>query len=149
MKKIKQYFIKKALNLYPPFLGAGIKIDLPNGDFSAFDISMNLTKLNRNYVGVHYGGSLYSMCDPFFMLILMHKLGKSYIVWDKSAAIDFLRPGTQKVFANFRIDDEKVSEIIKEVELSGKAEPEFEVFVTNGESKNIARVYKKLWVKKK
>lgn len=149
MRTIKNFLMRYIFSIYPPFLGAGIKVKLPQKDFSEFDVSMKLTFLNRNYVGVHYGGSLYSLCDPFFMLILMHKLGREYIVWDKSASIDFLRPGESKVFAKFRIEDTEVERIKKEVELNGKYEPEFEIFVTDTKNKNIAKVYKKLWVKKK
>lgn len=149
MKKIKNKLFEKILNLYPPFLGAGIKIEMPNSDMSEFNVSMNLTRLNKNYVGSHYGGSLYSMCDPFFMLILLEKLGKEYIVWDKSASIDFLRPGKGRVHAHFTISDEQVQEIIKLVDKDGKCEPEFDVEVKNKEGKNVARVHKKLWVKKK
>lgn len=149
MKKIKNLLIKKLLNYYLPFVGAGIKIKMPNDDFSAFDISMKLTRFNKNYVGVHYGGSLYSMCDPFYMLILMHKLGRDYIVWDKSASVDFLRPGTSKVYAEFRISDSEVENIKEEVQKNDKYEPVFEVYIKDENNKNIAKVTKRLWVKKK
>ena len=33
-----------------------------------------------NYVGTHFGGSLYSTCDPFYMLMLINILGPDYIV---------------------------------------------------------------------
>ncbi|EXE18898.1 translation elongation factor P domain protein [Acinetobacter baumannii 1440750] len=44
-------------------------------------VKMPLTWKNQNLVGTHFGGSLYSMVDPFYMLILMHHLGSKYIVW--------------------------------------------------------------------
>ena len=68
--------IPKLLNLYPPYLGAGIRVTGYDNSHTWFDVEMELTPWNRNYVGVHFGGSLYSMCDPFFMMILMHNLGK-------------------------------------------------------------------------
>ena len=51
---------------------------------------MGLNRLNRNYVGTQFGGSLYAMTDPFFMLMLMENLGRDYVVWDKAANIEFV-----------------------------------------------------------
>jgi hypothetical protein len=44
-------------------------------DFRDVQVSMGLGWYNRNYVGTQFGGSLYSMVDPFFMLMLMENLG--------------------------------------------------------------------------
>lgn len=41
------------------------------------------------------------MADPHLALMLMHLLGNGYIAWDKSAEINFLRPGTGKLPASF------------------------------------------------
>ena len=71
------------INMWPPFLGAGIKVVRMDEDMRAVDVEMKLTRLNRNYVGTHYGGSLYSMADPFYMLMLIANLGREYIVWDR------------------------------------------------------------------
>src|SRR4051812_33729390 len=81
-------------NLYPPFFAAGIRIERISPDFREMDIGMKLHWYNKNYVGTHFGGSLYAMTDPFFMMILIQKLGSDYIVWDKGAKIDFKKPGT-------------------------------------------------------
>src|SRR6218665_3322789 len=62
------------LNLYPPFLGAGVRVQRISEDFLEVDVAMRLRWFNRNYVGVHFGGSLYAMTDPFFMLMLMQCL---------------------------------------------------------------------------
>ena len=50
--------------------------------------------LNRNYVGTHFGGSLFAMTDPFYMLMMMRNLGPDYIVWDKHrGSISGVPPG--------------------------------------------------------
>ena len=82
----------RLLSLYPPYLGAGIRVRAA-ADLRTFEVRMKLGRFNRNYVGTQFGGSLYSMCDPFFMLILAEALGRGYIVWDKAATIRFRRPG--------------------------------------------------------
>ena len=102
---------KFMLNHYAPYTGAGIeiaKIDLPNYHIR---IKMPLTRKNQNIVGVHFGGSLYSMVDPFYMLLLMHHLGPKYIVWDKTATIKFLTPSRGTVYADIRLDFQEVEQI--------------------------------------
>jgi acyl-coenzyme A thioesterase PaaI-like protein len=91
--------LQRMMSAYPPYLGAGVRVTSISPDVRTVEVEMPLTPLNRNYVGTHFGGSLYSMCDPFFMLILMENLGPDYVVWDKSATVHFLRPGRGKVRA--------------------------------------------------
>ena len=102
---------KFMLNHYAPYTGAGIeiaKIDLPNYHIR---VKMPLTRKNQNIVGVHFGGSLYSMVDPFYMLLFMHHLGPKYIVWDKTATIKFLTPSRGTVYADIRLDFQEVEQI--------------------------------------
>jgi hypothetical protein len=66
---------------------------------------------NRNYVGVHFGGSLFAMTDPFWMLLTMHALGNDYIVWDQAGAIDFVKPGRGTVHARFQLDDAVLAQL--------------------------------------
>jgi hypothetical protein len=92
-------FRERLINFYAPLLGAGIRSK--KIDKNTIRVEMKLTALNRNIVGTHFGGSLYAMCDPWFMLILMRNLGPDYVVWDKAASIQFLMPGRGKVSATF------------------------------------------------
>lgn len=137
------------MNFYPPFVGAGVRIKMTDEKELSLKVSMPLKVTNKNYVGVHFGGSLYSMTDPFFMLILMNKIGKDYIVWDKKASIQFKRPGKGTVTALFEISKEKVEEIKEAVKTHGKWEPEFSVDIKNEDDQVVASVKKTLWVKKK
>src|SRR5438445_11192541 len=72
---------------------------------------MRLTLWNKNYVGVHFGGSLFSMTDPFYMLMLAANLGDEFVVWDKAASIRYRKPGKGRVRAEFRLTGEKLAEI--------------------------------------
>jgi acyl-coenzyme A thioesterase PaaI-like protein len=140
-------FRERLINLYPPLLGAGIRSK--NIDKYTIRVEMRLTPLNRNIVGTHFGGSLYAMCDPWFMLILMRSLGPDYIVWDKAANIQFLMPGRGKVKANFYIPKERIDEIRVEADSGQKIEPIFEVDVLDAENKAIAHIEKLLYIRKK
>ncbi len=138
---------EKLINFYPPLLGAGIRSRTI--DERTIRVEMKLTPLNRNIVGVHFGGSLYSMCDPWFMLILMRELGKDYIVWDKTASIKFVKPGRSDVTATFHIPQERVDEIILASANGEKYEPIFTVDVLDQEGQIVAQVEKLLYVKRK
>src|SRR5437868_15552037 len=91
---------------------------------------MKLRVWNRNFVGTHYGGSLYSMADPFYMLMLIENFGHNYTVWDKSATVRFRKPGRGKVAVNFRLRDGKVVGIRHALVTPPKVEPVFVVEVT-------------------
>jgi acyl-coenzyme A thioesterase PaaI-like protein len=142
-----QRFRKRFVNLYPPLLGAGIRAR--RADKATVHVEMKLTFLNSNAVGTHFGGSLYAMCDPWYMLILMRLLGEDYIVWDKSASIRFLRPGRGKVTATFHIPQSRVDAIRAAADTGGKVEPVFTVEVQDDEGKAVARVEKLLYVRRK
>ena len=137
------------LNLYGPYLGAGVRVDYLAEDFRELNVSMGLHWYNRNYVGTHFGGSLYSMVDPFYMLMLMNNLGRDYIVWDKSATIDFLRPGKGRVFAEFELTQAMIDEVKAATAGGEKYLPTWEVTVRDGAGEAVARVEKVLYVRRK
>jgi hypothetical protein len=111
VKKSLKRHARALLNIWPPFLGAGIHIRRLAADWKEIDVEMKLRWWNANYVGTHYGGSLYSMADPFFMVMLIENLGNDYIVWDKAASIRFKKPGRGKMTASFRLSEEQIQEI--------------------------------------
>jgi len=145
----KRKRLLKRLRLYPPFLGAGIRVTHVAEDFRSIDVEMPLRFYNRNYVGTHFGGSLYSMCDPFFMVMLIENLGPEYIVWDKAATIRFKKPGKGLVKAKFRLSPEQVEEIRTQADAQGKIEPQFQVAVIDAEGNVVAEIDKLLYVRKK
>lgn len=139
----------KLMNFYPPFVGAGIRVTHMAKNFKEVRVQMKLTFWNRNYVNTHYGGSLYSMCDPFFMLMLMQILGRDYIVWDKAASIRFKKPGKGIVRATFKITDEDLKNIHEALKTNEKVEPTFHVDILNEENEVVASVEKLIYIKKK
>ncbi len=140
-------FRERLINLYPPLLGAGIHSK--NINEHTVQVEMKLTAFNRNIVGTHFGGSLYAMCDPWFMLILMRCLGEDYVVWDKAASIQFLLPGRGKVRAIFNVPKPRIDQIRIEAEGGKKIQPAFEVDVLDEQNRSIAHVQKLLYIRKK
>jgi acyl-coenzyme A thioesterase PaaI-like protein len=136
----------RLLSLYPPYLGAGVRVKA-SPDLRTFEVRMRLRRWNRNYVGTQFGGSLYTMCDPFFMLILVEALGREYVVWDKAATIRFRRPGRGAVHATFHIPLVEIEEIRAGVDARGKIEPTFHVAVLDDDGEVVAEVEKLLYVR--
>ncbi len=131
-------------NLWPPLAGAGIRIKRIQPDWKEVDVEMKLRRWNANYVGTHYGGSLYSMTDPFFMVMLIEILGRDYIVWDKAASIRFRKPGCGTVYAEFRVTDAQIAEIRGALRTEDQIDREFSIEVKDGEGEVIAQVRKLL-----
>ncbi|UVE17623.1 DUF4442 domain-containing protein [Pseudomonas sp. LS44] len=145
----KARLLRWALNFYPPYIGAGVRVRKISADFRSIRVRMGLGLFNRNYVGTQFGGSLYSMTDPFFMLMLMENLGSDYIVWDKAASIDFVSPGKGAVYADFRIDDALLSTIRTQTADGDKYLPNLHVEVRDRAGTLVARVHKTLYVRLK
>lgn len=139
----------RLMRFYPPYLGAGIRIAEVSEDLRAITVEMDLTAWNRNYVGTHFGGSLYAMCDPFYMFMVIQAMGPDYVVWDKAASIDFLKPGRGRVTARFELPEERLAQIRAEVSASGKSHPRFEAAIRDQEGDVVARVGKVLSVRPK
>jgi len=148
-KKFIKRHIRTFMNLWPPFLAAGIHVKRLQPDWREIDVEMKLHAWNTNYVGTHYGGSLYSMTDPFFMLMLIENLGRDYIVWDKSASIRFRRPGKGRVHASFKLSEEQIQEIREALETEEKIDRMFTVEVKDESDTVIAEVQKLIHVRRK
>jgi acyl-coenzyme A thioesterase PaaI-like protein len=147
--ELRQRFLEKLINFYGPFLGAGVKLEKMTKDFREARVSMKLTFYNRNYMGTQFGGSLYAMVDPWYMLMLIKNLGKDYIVWDKAATINFRKPGKGKVTAEFQLTEAHLNEIKKTLETQNKMDYVFKVEVKDDAGKLIADVDKVLYIRKK
>ena len=141
--------LKRLLNIYPPYLGAGIHVDRISDDYREIVASMKLRWYNRNYVRTHFGGSLASMTDPFYMLMLRNILGKEYIVWDQATRIEFLRPGRGRVQARFHLSQEQIDEVYAQTQSGSVFRPEYEVEIIDEEDEVVARVAKQEYIRKK
>lgn len=146
---LRQRFLEKAINFYGPFVGAGVKLKDMSKDYRYAKVTMPLTFYNKNYMGTQFGGSLYSMVDPWYMLMLIKNLGKGYIVWDKGATIRFKKPGKGKVTAEFKLTQEIIDEIIATVEANTKMDYTFKVEVKDEQGTLICEVDKVVYIRKK
>lgn len=141
--------LKFALNVYPPYLGAGIRVTHVGDDWREIHVAMKLRWYNRNMVGTHFGGSLYTMAEPHPMLMLMQLLGKDYIVWDKSAVVEFVSPGRGTVRSVITISDRQLADINAHTADGDKYLPEFDLQVVDADENIVAKIKKTVYVRRK
>lgn len=146
---MKMKTVLRLIGIWPPYLASGIRVSDFSPDINNIKVKMSLHFWNKGLFHTHFGGSLYSMTDPFFAFILIHHLGKDYIVWDKGASIDYKQPGKGTVFATFSISPEQIEQIRQQADALPKVEPVFHVQVLDKQGGVVAEVEKILYVKRK
>ncbi|MDH3404996.1 MAG: DUF4442 domain-containing protein [Acidobacteriota bacterium] len=137
----------RLLSWYPPFWGTGIRFRVA-ADYSAAEASMTLRFYNRNYFGTHFGGSLYAMVDPVYVLLLANRLGADYSVWDQAAAIEFVKPGRGVVRARFEVGDDRLREVRAATRGGATYRPVWPVEVVDAAGEVVARVQKTLYIRR-
>ena len=145
----KAWVFRLIMNIWPPLFFAGIRIKYISTDFKAARVELTLRPWNKNAVGSHFGGSLFAMTDPFCMLMILAQLGDNYIVWDKAADIDFIKPGKGKVSAEFCISQNLIDDIIANTAQGGKYLPQIPVYVKDEQGDIVAKLNRTLYIRKK
>ena len=146
---MRPWMLKLGLNLYPPYIGAGVTVAHIAEDWSSMTVRLTLRWYNRNYVGTHFGGNLFTMTDPFYMLMLLHRLGPAYKVWDQKAEITFLKPGKGVVTAKMTASEDEITAIREATVNGAKHFAEFDIDIVDEEGDVVAIVHKTLYVREK
>ncbi|MCG8276441.1 DUF4442 domain-containing protein [Stenotrophomonas sp. NLF4-10] len=146
---MKASTFRHGINLWPPFLMAGIHVTAIRPDYRHVRVELRQRPWNMNYVGTHFGGSLFAMTDPFWMLCLLHNLGRDYYVWDKAGDIEFVKPGKGVVATEFRLDDALLDEVRAATASGEKYLRWFENDILDAQGEVVARVRKQVYVRLK
>ena len=141
--------MRRMMNLWPVFRGAGIRVREIAPDFRSVTVELRAKLFNRNWVGTHFGGSLFAMTDPFFMIMMMQNLGREYVVWDKAGTVRFLKPAKGTVTARFTLEEQDVTRAREATAAGDKYEPRFKVDIVDAEGVTVADVEKTLYIRKK
>jgi acyl-coenzyme A thioesterase PaaI-like protein len=139
----------RGMHLWPPFLGAGIRLRRMSEDFREAEVELRLGRLNRNAVGTQFGGSLFAMTDPFYAIMLMRNLGREYLVWDKAASIEYMAPGRGTVRARFALSEARLAGIRAQAAGGEKVLPEFDTDIVDAKGEVVARVHRTVYVRLK
>ena len=141
--------LRHGMNAWPPFLFAGIRVQHIGADFRTVRVRLRHAALTSNYVGTLFGGSLFSMTDPFWMVMVLRNLGPGYVVWDRAAEIEFLSPGRSSVTATFELTEEVLDELRRDAAGGAKVLRWFSTDVVADDGTVVARVRKQLYVREK
>ena len=140
---------RRGINLWPPFVGAGIRVTRVSADSREIDVTLKYRLFNRNFFGTHFGGSMFAMTDPFFALMMLRNLGPDYIVWDKAGSIAYRKPGRGDVFAHFRLPASAVARARKATAHGARHEPKFHVRIVDRGGETVAEVEKTLYIRRR
>ena len=146
---MKASLFRRGINLWPPFLFAGIHVTAISADYRYVRVELRQRPWNVNYVRTHFGGSLFAMTDPFWMLCLLQNMGSRYFVWDKAGTIEFLKPGRGVVWTEFRLDDATLDQVKAATANGDKYLHWFENDVLDAQGEVVARVCKQVYVRLK
>jgi acyl-coenzyme A thioesterase PaaI-like protein len=137
------------MSLWIPNLFSGIRVRRYSDDWTHATVELHVNVLTRNYVKTAFGGSMSAMTDPYFFMLVMHQLGRDYVVWDTKGEIEFLKPGRGVLTAEFDVPWEKVAEL-RELAQGGRAVREwFETVITDRDGDVVARVRREVFVREK
>jgi acyl-coenzyme A thioesterase PaaI-like protein len=133
---------------YPCYRGTGGRVKHVAADWSEVQLELPLSRRTRNYVGTIFGGSIYGAVDPIYMLMLIKRLGASYVVWDRAARIEFLKPGRTTLHARFSIPDEEIAAIRAALERERSTNRTYSVELVDGSGEVCVRVEKVIYIRK-
>jgi hypothetical protein len=135
-------------NLFPAWRGTGARVTYIAADWREVRVRLPLSRRTRNLVGTIFGGSLYGAADPMYMIMLMRVLGPEYTVWDKAAAIRFLKPGRKTLFAQFLLSDVEIAEIRRALESAEKVDRVYTVELADSDGVVHASVEKTIHIRR-
>ncbi len=140
--------LRQMLNSWRPYSEAGIHVTQLAADFRSATVELSLYEYNQNFFGTHFGGSLSSMTNPFYVLMLANILGPGYVVWDTVQKTRYLAPGRGTVTAHFELWEDQIMEAIRQTAGGEKYEPVYEVDVLDEAGEVIASVEQTLYIRR-
>lgn len=147
--RVSPRMLRIALNLWPPFRGAGIRVRTIAADWSHARVELRQGWFNSNFHGVHFGGSLFAMTDPFPALLLQQQLGPDYKVVDQRSRIEFLKPGLGRLTVDTRVPDGEAERLRRAGENGAKLLHEYCVEVIDQSGAVVARVHRTVYVRRR
>ncbi|MBS1699175.1 MAG: DUF4442 domain-containing protein [Actinobacteria bacterium] len=137
------------MSLWVPNLFSGIRVRRYSEDWTHATVELHVNLLTRNYVKTAFGGSMQAMTDPYFFMLVMHQLGRDYVVWDTRAEIEFVKPGRGVLTARFDVPAARVAELRRRAEGGAKVLEWFETEITDRSGDVVARVRREVYVREK
>ncbi|MCT1363770.1 MULTISPECIES: PaaI family thioesterase [Microbacterium] len=137
------------MSLWIPNLCSGIRVRRFSDDWTRATVELHVNLLTRNYVNTAFGGSMSAMTDPYFFMLVMHQLGRDYVVWDTRGEIEFLKPGRGVLTAEFEVTREKAEELRQRAHGGAKVLEWFETVITDRHGDVVAKVRREVYIREK
>ncbi|WP_022892520.1 DUF4442 domain-containing protein [Agromyces subbeticus] len=137
------------MSLWIPNLFSGIRVKRFATDWTSATVELRVNVFTRNYVKTAFGGSMSAMTDPYFFMLVMHQIGRDYIVWDTRGEIEFVKPGRGVLTAQFAVSPEKTAELRERARGGAKVLEWFETEITDRDGDVVARVRREVYVREK
>ncbi len=131
------------------YRGTGGRLKYIAEDWSEVQLDLPLSWRTRNYVGTIFGGSIYSAVDPIYMLMLIRRLGREFVVWDKSAAIQFKKPGRGTLHARFFITEDELAAVRSALESQRSVDRTYTVDLADSSGAICATVEKVIHIRRR
>jgi acyl-coenzyme A thioesterase PaaI-like protein len=137
------------MSLWAPNLFSGIRVKRFAPDWTSATVELHVNVFTRNYVKTAFGGSMSAMTDPYFFMLVMHQLGRDYVVWDTRGEIEFVKPGRGVLTAEFEVSRERAEEIRERAHGGAKVLEWFETVITDRDGDVVARVRREVYIREK
>jgi len=148
-ESLRTRWTRHAFNVFPAYFGTGAHVTYIASDWREVRVAVPLSLRTRNYVGTIFGGSMYGAVDPFYMIMLIRNLGPEYVVWDKAAAIRFLKPGRRTLEASFKVDEAELAAIRGALAAQRSVDRTYTVRLSDPDGIVCAEVEKVVYVRRK
>lgn len=137
------------MSLWAPNLFSGIRVKRFSDDWTRATVQLHVNVFTRNYVKTAFGGSLSAMTDPYCFMLVMHQLGRDYVVWDTRGEIEFVTPGRGVLTAHFHVPASQAASIRERAAGGAKVLEWFETEITDAAGDVVARVRREVYVREK
>lgn len=137
------------MSLWAPNFFSGIRVRRFSDDWTHATVELHVNVFTRNYVKTAFGGSMSAMTDPYYFMLVMHQLGRDYVVWDTRGEIELIKPGRGVLTAHFHVPAEKAQELRERAQGGAKVLEWFETEITDRDGDVVARVRREVYIREK
>ncbi len=148
LKKIfrSDQLFKYGFNLSPMYRRSVGRVKFVSRNLHVAKVEIPLNYKNVNYAGSMFGGSMFAATDPIYMIQLIQILGDDYVVWDKSAFIDYKKPARSRVYVTFEFSEEEIANIKSQVNENGRLDLVKHNELVSAKGETFARLEKTIFI---
>lgn len=137
------------MSLWLPNLCNGIRVRRFADDWTNVTVELHVNVFTRNYVKTSFGGAMSAMTDPYFFMLVMHQLGRDYVIWDTKGEIEFVKPGRGVLTARFEVSSERVADVRRRARGGAKVLEWFETDIVDRSGDVVAHVRREVYIREK